>query len=132
MVMDMKVSVSSFKNQVVPRLKDFGGLHFYLKSILFFVIHCLAEGYAHYYADYNPFIMFFIGYWSPIVGTTIGHEGHHGSASPNPLVNALFRWGYNINGESTLHWTQYHLGIIYTVPIFLNLTISIESREMHR
>ena len=98
------------QNQVVPRLKDFGGLHFYLKSLLFFVIFCLAEGYAHIYADYNPLLIFFIGFWAPILGTTVGHEGHHGSASSNPLVNAVFRLGYNLNGESTLHWIQYHLG----------------------
>ena len=99
--------------QVVPRLKDFGGLHFYLKSILFIAIGCLVEGYAHYYADYNPLLMFFMGFWWPILGTTVGHEGHHGSASPNPIINALFCWGYNFNGESTLHWIQYHLGISF-------------------
>ena len=52
---------------MVPRLKDFGGLHFYLKSILFFAVHCLAEGYAHIYADYNPLIMFFIGFGRPLL-----------------------------------------------------------------
>ena len=77
-------------------------------------IGCFAEGYAHFHADYNPLLMFFIGFWWPILGTTVGHEGHHGSASPNPMINALFRWGYNVNGESTLHWIQYHLGINFT------------------
>ena len=53
--------------------------------------------------------MMFIGFWKVIVGTTLGHEGHHGSVSKRPWVNQLYRMGFNLNGESTLHWIQYHL-----------------------
>ena len=102
----------------------------------------MAEGYAHFYADYNPLLIFFIGFWAPILGTTVGHEGHHGSASSNPLVNALFRLGYNLNGESTFHWIQYHLSMIYarnciyitcicfSTPTALNITL-IPAVEHH-
>ena len=61
------------------------------------------------YRDFNPFVYFFIGFWLVFFGTTVGHEGHHGSVSPNDSINALFRFGYNLMGESTIHWMQYHL-----------------------
>ena len=94
---------------MVPRLKDFAGTHFYLKSLFFFLIYQSAEAYMFINRDFNPFVYFFIGFWVVFFGTTVGHEGHHGSVSPNPAVNALFRFGYNLFGESTIHWMQYHL-----------------------
>ena len=125
----MRKNYCLFPNQVVPPLKEFGGLHFYLKSIAFVVIFCLGEGYTHYYADYNSLLMFFLGLWSVQIGNTIGHEGHHGSASRNPLVNALFRLGFNLTGESTYHWIQYHLGILYTRLLMFSLQKSFLSER---
>ena len=62
-------------------MHDFGDAHFYAKCLLFTAIALGAEFYSHYYGDYNPWLMLFIGFWYPIVGTSTGHEGHHGSAS---------------------------------------------------
>jgi fatty acid desaturase len=53
-----------------------------------------------YYKDYNAAFMLLIGVWYVCLASTVGHEGHHGSASKYPIVNQLFRLGYNIIGRT--------------------------------
>ena len=69
--------------------------------------------------------MLFMGFWKVIVGTTLGHEGHHGSVSKRPWVNQLYRMGFNLNGETTLHWIQYHLGRynLHNTSILIQITL---------
>ena len=71
------------------------------------------ELYAHYYRCYNPLLMFCIGFWFVFTGVNLGHEGCHGSASRKQWVNLLYRWGWTLGGESTLHWIHFHLGTDY-------------------
>ena len=110
----------TFTYQVIPRDGGFSTVFSNLKSLFFVVAMIGMEFYAHYYRYYEPLFMFFYGFWFIFVGFNVAHEGHHGAVSKTPWINQLFRLGYNLFGESTLHWIQYHLGIIYTLTLAID------------
>jgi len=99
--------------KVIPRHQGFATTFCHLKNFFFAVVLIGMESYAHYYRCYNPLLMFCFGSWFVITGVNLGHEGCHGSASRKTWVNLLYRWGWSLSGESTLHWIHSHLGNIY-------------------
>ena len=98
---------------MVPRNKGYATVFSHLKSLFFVSVLIGIELYAHYYSHYEPPLLFFLGFWFVFIGMNLGHEGHHGSASQKPWVNQLYSIGWNLGGESTLHWIHSHLGTIY-------------------
>ena len=106
----------TFAYQVIPRDGGYATVFSHLKSLFFVAVLIGMEMYAHYHRYYEPLLMFFFGFWFVPIGL-VSHEGHHGSASRTPWINQLYRMGWNLFGESTLHWMHFHLGIIYTLAI---------------
>ena len=97
--------------QVIPRHKGFGTVFSHLKSLLFVVTLVGMELYAHCNRCYNPYYMFFMGFWGVFVMHNVGHESSHGSPSRKPWVNDLYQIAMSLTGgTSTLWWTQWHTG----------------------
>ena len=109
----------TFSWQVIPRDQGFSTNFGHLKNIFFASVLIGIEVYAHYFKCYHPLLMLFFGFWAVFVGVNIGHEGCHGSASRRGWVNLLYRWGWSLMGESTLHWIQFHTGTTYTCALLV-------------
>ena len=119
----------TFAYQVIPRDGGYATLFAHSKSLFFAAVLIGMELYAHYYSYYEPLFMFLLGFWMCFVAL-VSHDGHHGSTSRTPWVNRVYRMGFNLFGESTLHWSHFHLGIVYTLAILFLQSSSIPNTKL--
>ena len=104
--------VLNIEFQVIPRHKGFGTVFSHLKSLFLVGAVVGMELYAHCNRSYNPFHMFFMGFWLCFVMHNVGHESSHGSPSRKPWVNNFYQLAMSIiGGTSTLWWMQWHIGM---------------------
>ena len=89
-----------------------------MKSLFLVGVFVGMETYAHCSQFYNPFYMFFMGFWLCFIMHNVGHESSHGSPSRKPWVNNLYQLAMSISGgTSTLWWMQWHIGMTCTLVV---------------
>ena len=89
--------------------QGFADTFFHVKCILGMTFALSLESYMHLNAFYNPLLLGFLGFAWAVSGTILGHEGHHGSVGRSPWVTRIYQTASKLEGESSLHWLQFHL-----------------------